>query len=343
MIDPGAKHRRRHGFDGPLMGPAPAGRLACRATSARVHDVADHLRALLNADSPKRRRPGARVVARCAAAWGTVARSAVARSAVVTMACVALVAGCGSDAPAGDGGAEAGEAGRDAETDGPFAPCPDGCPVGWRCCEGEDGFACVDTSVDPQHCGRCGRVCTEAMGEGCIDGRCPCGTTPEGCAGDEGSLCCPPRPEGTVAYCADLETSGRDCGGCNDQCDPAQADRCLSGECVCGMSRSPCSGAPEDRCCIGSVGMAGCVDVTSDRAHCGECGNRCAPGEVCRSSSCTLGDETCSPACPSGRVCCQGVCCSRLACDRELCEPRDGGADAGGELDASMMTLDGGS
>src|SRR5687768_10471000 len=44
-----------------------------------------------------------------------------------------------------------------------------------------------------------------------------------------------------------------------------------------------------------------CVDLDSDPSHCGECGNRCAPGEVCSGSEC-------AGSCAAGLADCDGAC-----------------------------------
>lgn len=45
-----------------------------------------------------------------------------------------------------------------------------------------------------------------------------------------------------------------------------------------------------------------CVDTSSDKKHCGECGNECAEGQVCRSGRCA--DESCVDDCGSGEKRC---------------------------------------
>ncbi len=44
-----------------------------------------------------------------------------------------------------------------------------------------------------------------------------------------------------------------------------------------------------------------CVDVKSDSANCGSCGNACADGQVCR-------DGSCQSNCPSAESSCNGLC-----------------------------------
>jgi hypothetical protein len=56
-------------------------------------------------------------------------------------------------------------------------------------------------------------------------------------------------------------------------------------------------------CFAGFVDCAGvCVDLQTDRAHCGGCGHACAPGEGCAAGACT---PTCTDDCP---VTCEDEC-----------------------------------
>ena len=203
--------------------------------------------------------------------------------------------------------------------------CDPACPLGEECCPGEDGTGiCVNLNSDLANCGLCGRDCGEGLGDRCELGECACGTTLLGCAGDIRSLCCPPREELPIHYCANLEEDGEDCGSCGSPCSNTQADRCESGRCICGDSRSACSGEITDTCCSGAFGDTACVDLTSDALHCGACDSPCRASERCVEGTCTVGASSCSETCDEGHVCCFGECCPRARCDMGLC-----GIDAG--------------
>jgi hypothetical protein len=85
------------------------------------------------------------------------------------------------------------------------------------------------------------------------------------------STCCPPNPAG-VGCCA----NGRTC------CPSDLATGC------CRQHQTCCPGA-------------GCVDKSSDDAHCGGCGIACAADESCV-------DGTCRPQCPAGLTLCGSRC-----------------------------------
>lgn len=76
-----------------------------------------------------------------------------------------------------------------------------------------------------------------------------------------------------------------------------------------------------------TCGGAACVDVSTDAAHCGECGLACPPGIECIAGACSCPDGfeacgdscidtesnpdacgSCANACPADKVCWQGVC-----------------------------------
>jgi hypothetical protein len=187
------------------------------------------------------------------------------------------------------------------------------------CCAG----ACVSTARDPSNCGQCGRVCksglcAKSLCDTSAETRCvpdcPTGTlcyqvgpfdggSPIGvcvgpvcglitynnpqlnsgrCLAQDGALgvCC---ADGT---CADPEHDRHNCGGCGIDCGAAA---CVGGACAgaaCDYAhQGGFCGAPGDTAhvCCG----AGCVDVSSDPAHCGACGHACAAGQSCQSGTCT--------------------------------------------------------
>ena len=120
--------------------------------------------------------------------------------------------------------------------------------------------------------------------------------------------------------CVDLQEDYRNCGECDNNCGKYL---CKAGKCsatprpefdsgpVAGSDASMPSDAgvfdPDtgitDSCGLGSL-MCGdtCVDVASDRRHCGACDNKCAEGELCAYGKCYAGD------CPDDLMFCHGVC-----------------------------------
>ena len=195
------------------------------------------------------------------------------------------------------------------------------CLQGWKLCPGADGgSSCAQIEADGLNCGACGVACQ--AGESCLGGSCQCTAVlcpgPDGgqlcsdlqsdpancsqcgqaCPVNErcvGGLCqCPagnstcPLPDGGL-LCTSLSTDPMNCGQCaafcdggNCQCDPT------SQACV-----APAAGSPGVCTCLGtlaSCGAAGggCVDLNSDPANCGGCGQLCASGS-CAGGVCLCG------------------------------------------------------
>ena len=187
----------------------------------------------------------------------------------------------GTDAGADAGPADAGRDGGLRFDAGPV--CDPACPATELCCVLADGSpACIDPMSDEAHCGACDVACDDGpRGTSCELGRCVCGAVESGCAGTRNSICCPPRDDRGLPYCANLDTDGEDCGACGVSCDPLAADTCTAGRCFCGVDLESCDGSPESQCCADVTGFSRCADTTSERVHCGGCGKRCALGERC--------------------------------------------------------------
>lgn len=153
-----------------------------------------------------------------------------------------------------------------------------------RCQPGTElcGDVCRDTSINPDHCGACGRTCPP--GQMCRNGTCV------------SCICeaaCPSGQTRCDGVCVDTETSSTNCGSCGNVCPSGQS-------CVNGV----CQQCPSDMC------NGNCVDLATDKNNCGTCGNVC-PGDT----SCI--DGTC--ACPPGTAIC-GTQCATLgqACNTGL-------------------------
>lgn len=212
----------------------------------------------------------------------------------------------------------------------PLPPEPE-CILGTTWCGGD---RCIDTLLDPAHCGGCNLPCPEGLI--CSSGAC-------------GLLCA-----GGTTTCGELCTNTRtDPGHCGD-CGVA----CVSGE-VCSSGACAVSCGPSLSACPGAEGVQ-CVDTSIDRRNCGGCGVGCASGWVCASGQCVLSCQqgltacaatdggrfcvntetdrehcgACEQACAVGKVCSEGSCEISCAAPNRLCRPgtvlEDGGLEDAG-------------
>ncbi len=180
------------------------------------------------------------------------------------------------------------------------------CLEGEICCNA----TCVAADNDPDNCGACGNVCSANMA--CEDGACVCGTELVECESNE--ICCE-TPEGLV--CTNPETDRDNCGACGTKCATGEANEsCLTGQCGC-LKTVVNSGVEKDLielctdgfvCCQAEPGEPprGCVDINTE-SDCGECGNKCGAGEVCRNGQCSCGGvlaDGLGPVCGDGEACC---------------------------------------
>lgn len=175
-------------------------------------------------------------------------------------------------------------------TDAPS--CEPGCSsTRERCCSGVGGPPrCVNVWADPSNCGLCGLDCVATQrGDGCDAMQCTCGGN-VGCTGDLASVCCPATSD-TPAHCANLGRDFADCGACGRACDPTRANRCEGGTCRCGLDGRICDGTPASRCCVDRFDVASCVDLRTDRNHCGACDRLCRPFEACVDGECVASDS----------------------------------------------------
>lgn len=206
------------------------------------------------------------------------------------------------------------------------------------CAAGETVCAdkCVDVATDSANCGACGRVCP--TGETCAGGACAT-TTPTGCSTNtdcpSGEVCVANTCVlcgGTNANC----TTGADCCsgicGASNLCAGAAVDaavgcttnaECPSGEeCVDNACASPVDAGPDATdamACTGGMTLCAgvCVDLTSDPANCGMCGDACDVRSTCVGGTCVAGIDAgtdaalgCSTSaeCATGEVCVGYVC-----------------------------------
>jgi Stigma-specific protein, Stig1 len=156
------------------------------------------------------------------------------------------------------------------------------------------GHACVDTTSNTDHCGRCDFACPPGLT--CVGGRCLCP--------DDRRLC--------VDGCVDTQTDPRNCRECGTVC-PDQWS-CCGANCVdkrvdsndCGECGHQCpfgDGAPSD-CCNGV-----CTNTATDQENCGRCGRPCPPDRACCGGNCY--DPAQFRCCPDGVHFCRTdiICC----------------------------------
>ena len=194
--------------------------------------------------------------------------------------------------------------------------------------------ACVDLQGDSSNCGLCGRVCPAQSS--CVAGLCRPQAT---CAGSQNNAGCA-LVDGGVGkccgeICANVLADSDNCGGCDQSCPNGStcADSlCISDAgfgsvppCVVGQPGCPnpsCTSALQSDACVTDGGSAGtccgggCVDLASDNANCGACGETCGSGLTCArgvcaaAPSCTDASEGASCLLPGGQSgqCCAGQC-----------------------------------
>ncbi len=141
---------------------------------------------------------------------------------------------------------------------------------------------CADLMTDIVNCGACGRGCPPGA-------RCEAGV----CSGAATSACSPQAPnlcEGANGgtFCTDVSRDAANCGGCNLRC--PTGNFCNGGMCTT-MSPPPAASAAcppyNPNGCAGPNGVNYCVNVLSDPANCGRCGNLCPNNSVCSAGTCT--------------------------------------------------------
>ncbi len=142
-------------------------------------------------------------------------------------------------------------------------------------CQGgtvECNVTCVYLNSDPANCGACGNPCQPRAVCVPIDG----GTTGQ-CECQQGEA----LPDGGTTIllcngtCTDITTDPGNCGGCAGSggavCGSGQV--CAPNDAGGGVCQTSCGTAVE---CNGA-----CVNLSSDPANCGACGNACAQGYGC--------------------------------------------------------------
>lgn len=213
------------------------------------------------------------------------------------------------------------------------------------------GESCVDTALDPSHCGGCGVACPDRPNAAatCAGGAC-------GLRCDPGFGDCDGAPDNG---CETPLNTTSDCGACGTTCSvEAGVSVCLGGVCSvdrcpagtgdcdgdpangcevaldtltdCGACGVPCGGAHATASCDGFVcrvlscevgwfdcdGMhaTGCEsEVATDPAHCGACGVACATAP---SATATCDGGLCGLVCDAGTDDCDGL--AATGCEEDL-------------------------
>lgn len=199
------------------------------------------------------------------------------------------------------------------------------CEDGVRVCS-SDGLSTVcddDGRTDRELCNGTDDDC-----DGTIDEDFPAlGTACDGADTDlcsDGMTACAPDGRGTV--CEDAGDALELCNGLDDDCDPAtedgrdepalgapcdggDGDRCAEGSTICSGAQLVCNdatGAVPDACNMADDDCDGQIDedtdTTSDRLHCGYCGNTCTNAN----GTTTCNEGACVPTCSAGAEDCNG-------------------------------------
>lgn len=153
------------------------------------------------------------------------------------------------------------------------------CDAGLSMC----GGFCVDTKINPAHCGGCGKTCSDT--EACVSSACvtSCSSGKIDCGGS----------------CVDTTKDLSNCGACGKKC-PSGVN--ASATCSSGGCGFACTGSYAD--CDGAT-TAGCeTDTSSSLTNCGSCGKVC-PSGVNATATCASGG--CGYACSGSFADCDGA------------------------------------
>jgi hypothetical protein len=147
--------------------------------------------------------------------------------------------------------------------------------------------ACVDTTSDPNNCGKCSAHCAtsdpHAVGVTCNKGKCA-------------PLCNSSYPTNCSGVCTNLKNDDDNCGGCGTKC--AGGRTCQSKSCDCTSTADP------DDC-----GGTSCTNLKTDDANCGKCGVVCSKVDPNATGSCD-GTGHCALTCNTGyKTCTTGQPC----------------------------------
>ncbi|MDP3278476.1 MAG: hypothetical protein Q8Q09_25020 [Deltaproteobacteria bacterium] len=149
-----------------------------------------------------------------------------------------------------------------------------GCSAGFGDCDSMSANGCESPLTSVVNCGACGRACGLANATAtCATGACAIGSCAAGFADCDRIA--------TNGCERDVSRDVNNCGGCNVRCTtPFGTPACVAGACRTGMCNAgfgDCDANPVNGCE---------VSITSDRRHCGACGNACAAGQGCIAGVC---------------------------------------------------------
>ena len=147
--------------------------------------------------------------------------------------------------------------------------------------------ACVDTTSDPNNCGKCNAHCAtsdpHAVGVTCNKGACA-------------PLCNSSYPTNCSGACTNLKDDNNNCGECGTRCTGGRT--CASKSCVCTNPADP------DDC-----GGASCTNLKTDNNNCGKCGVACSKVDPNATGTCD-GTGHCALVCKAGyKMCTAGQPC----------------------------------
>jgi len=153
--------------------------------------------------------------------------------------------------------------------------CQFQCSNGFGNCNGDRGDGCEQPlTEDANNCGLCGRMCT-AMNAApvCSAALCGVGTCTTGFANCD--------TDSTNGCEVDTTTDVAHCGGCGQDCSlPHATVRCEASTCrvaTCATDFGDCD----------SLAPNGCeTSLPNDALHCGACGAKCGPAQICVNSRC---------------------------------------------------------
>jgi hypothetical protein len=142
------------------------------------------------------------------------------------------------------------------------------CATGLTACNGAAGLGCVDLQSDRSHCGDCATSC--GPGSSCAAGQCVISCAAPLIACQSNTVCQDPRID------------PQNCGACGTVCGANNTiAACIAGACsaLCQVGYADCNGNAADGCE---------VQLSSDAANCGHCGNACPNGVACTGGLCGM-------------------------------------------------------